>query len=207
MLARALAIVALVAAGSAAWAMDSNDVTNLAKARVGDDVIVAQIKATKARFVLTADDIIRLKKDGVSDAVLKAMIETVKPEPKKEPAANADSAGGAQRPAGQPDKYPIRISSKTAEDGQPAAQQPAPAPAPVQVVEPQPPAPQVIYYTAPAPPTVYYAPQPDATVYYDGPGYYGYPYAGYYGWPWLVGGVSFRFGGGWHGHGHWHGRR
>jgi hypothetical protein len=208
---------AFVLAGSTAWAMDSDDVTRMAKARVGDDVIVAQIHATKARFVLTADDIVRLKKDGVSDAVLKAMIETAKPEPKKESSEPARSGAGAQEapavkveptvsaqpPAAPETRAPSPVVTRAPEASQPVyVQPPPPAPAQpqpvvVQVVEPPPPPPQVIeqhYYTVPAQPQVYYVPSYS----YRAPVYYrSYPRAGcYYYGPGIYGRVGFRVGGG-----------
>lgn len=136
--------------GSAALAMDTDDVVRLAKAGVGEDVIIAQMQAAKARFVLTADDIVRMKKEGVSDAVLKAMIQSAKPAP--EPA----QAPEEPRPAPQPAPAPAA----------------APASNPVQVIE-QPSTTQIIerhYYVQPAPPPVQEviyvpAPRPPCPVY------------------------------------------
>jgi hypothetical protein len=56
--------------------MTVDDVIDLAKDSVGDDVIIAQMKATESYFQLTNNDIRDLKKNGVSDRVISAMIKT-----------------------------------------------------------------------------------------------------------------------------------
>jgi len=216
---RIVVVAALVASGSLAYALDTNDIVNLSKAKTGDEVIIAQIKVTKARFTLTADEIVRLKKEGVSDAVLKAMIETVKPAPKKEAAVEtrpaeapenqvtkAEASGNEQRAVEPRNELPVRIWPGPAGSDQRGYVQPTPPPAPAQVVAPEPPATapeviytepapqQVIYYTAPPPEEVYYVP-----AYPPYWGYYGYPRGGchYYG-PGIHGHVDFRGG-----RGHW----
>jgi hypothetical protein len=96
-----LAVAALLLAGSAAPALEADDVVRMAKAKVGDEVILAQMQAAKARFVLTADDIVRLKKEGVSDAVLKAMIESAKAEFRREAPAEPERAPATRPEAGE----------------------------------------------------------------------------------------------------------
>src|SRR5437899_3308072 len=56
--------------------MSIQDVIDLSKAKVGEDVILNQIKSTRSAFELTSKDILDLKKEGVSDRVISAMIST-----------------------------------------------------------------------------------------------------------------------------------
>ncbi len=56
--------------------MTVDNVIELARDSVGDDVILAQMKATQSYFQLTNNDIRDLKKNGVSDRVISAMIKT-----------------------------------------------------------------------------------------------------------------------------------
>ena len=51
-----------------------DDVKNMSKAGVRDDVIISQIQATGSTFTLSASDIIDLKNSGVSQRVINAMI-------------------------------------------------------------------------------------------------------------------------------------
>lgn len=56
--------------------MTVDDVIELARDSVGDDVILTQMKATESYFQLTNNEIRDLKKNGVSDRVISAMIKT-----------------------------------------------------------------------------------------------------------------------------------
>ena len=53
------------------------DVINLAKARVSDEVILAQIRARHASFDLTAEQLIQLKTGSVSERIIRVMMETL----------------------------------------------------------------------------------------------------------------------------------
>lgn len=57
-------------------AMQYEDVINMTKAGVGQDVIKRHIAVTRSRFELTTDQIIQLKEADVDDEVIEAMIET-----------------------------------------------------------------------------------------------------------------------------------
>jgi len=57
-------------------AVSVEDIINMTKAEVGEDVIMRHIEVTRSRFELSSDQIIQLKKAGVGDKVLEAMIDT-----------------------------------------------------------------------------------------------------------------------------------
>lgn len=55
--------------------LNTQDIINMSKAGLSDDVIINQIKATKSTFSLSSSDIIKLKQNGVSEKVINAMIK------------------------------------------------------------------------------------------------------------------------------------
>lgn len=67
--------LALLLLAAPAWALTLDEVVELTKAKVSDDVIIAKIKADGAKFAVSVADILRLKKEGVSDAVLRVVVE------------------------------------------------------------------------------------------------------------------------------------
>lgn len=56
--------------------LSTQDIVNMSKAGLSDDVIISQIKATKSTFSLSSQEIIDLKNQGVSQSVIDAMIQT-----------------------------------------------------------------------------------------------------------------------------------
>jgi hypothetical protein len=56
--------------------MTVQDVIDLSKAGVSDNLIIAQMKSTHSYFELNTDDIIALKQAGVDDTVITAMINS-----------------------------------------------------------------------------------------------------------------------------------
>jgi hypothetical protein len=52
------------------------DVVNMSKGGVSDQVIVTQMRSSGSVFQLSADDVVRLRQEGVSDPVVNAMMET-----------------------------------------------------------------------------------------------------------------------------------
>ncbi len=56
--------------------LDIQDVENMSKNGLSDDVIINQIKSTESVFHLTTDQIIELKNAGVSQKVIDYMIQT-----------------------------------------------------------------------------------------------------------------------------------
>ncbi len=56
--------------------LTTNDVKEMSKAGLNDNVIIGQIQSTKSVFYLSTDDIIDLKNSGVSQRVIDYMIET-----------------------------------------------------------------------------------------------------------------------------------
>lgn len=53
--------------------MTTQQIIDLSKQGVHEDVIIDKIRLSNSRFVLTADDIANLKQQGVSDKVISAM--------------------------------------------------------------------------------------------------------------------------------------
>lgn len=70
-----LALLVILAA-TPAVGLTVEDVVEMTRAGLGDEVIINQIQATHSRFDLTVDEIIALSDGGVSDAVLAHMIAT-----------------------------------------------------------------------------------------------------------------------------------
>ncbi len=60
-------------------AMTLQDVIDLSKAKVSDDVIIDQMRSTQSYFQLSTNDIIALKNEGVSEKVITAMIKSSPP--------------------------------------------------------------------------------------------------------------------------------
>ena len=56
--------------------LDVQDIKDMSKAGIKDDVIISQIHATNSKFHLTTADIVDLKNSGVSQRVINAMIKT-----------------------------------------------------------------------------------------------------------------------------------
>lgn len=52
------------------------DIIELSKSGVSDNVIINQIKATQSTFLLSNEEIIALKQSGVSDNVINFMVQT-----------------------------------------------------------------------------------------------------------------------------------
>lgn len=52
------------------------NIIELSKSGVSDDVIISQIRATQSTFILSNEEIIELKQAGVSDKVIDFMIQT-----------------------------------------------------------------------------------------------------------------------------------
>lgn len=57
-------------------AMSKQDVIDLTKEGIGDDIIINQLQTTASTFQLNTRDIIDLKKAGISAKVINAMIKT-----------------------------------------------------------------------------------------------------------------------------------
>ncbi|MGR3973821.1 MAG: glycine zipper domain-containing protein [Candidatus Rhabdochlamydia sp.] len=53
-----------------------NDIKEMTKARLSDEVIIAQIEATQTVFILSSADLLSLNQAGVSQKVIHAMIKT-----------------------------------------------------------------------------------------------------------------------------------
>ena len=71
-----LLTAALLTSLTAASALTANEVAELSKAGVGDNVIIAQLETDGTRAHLSADTILRLQGEGVSDEVILAMIRS-----------------------------------------------------------------------------------------------------------------------------------
>ena len=63
-------------------ALDIEDIIDMSKAGVGEDVIRHQIEVTRSWFLLDPDQIIHLKEEGIDDTIIEDMILTGEsPEP------------------------------------------------------------------------------------------------------------------------------
>lgn len=115
--------LALVLFAGPAWAISVQEVIDLARAQIGDEIIVAKIKADRSTFTLGAKDILELKNAGVSDKVILAMVEAERPP------LGTPSPAAASQPA--PTYYAPEPSGASDYGYQPASQ-----PATYQVVQP-----------------------------------------------------------------------
>jgi len=86
-----IALPAVLARGQDA-PLTKDQIIQMSKAGLGDDVIIAKIKAEPTPLKLSTDDLIQLKSAGVSDAVIRAILA---------PAA-ASAAPAASAPAATP---------------------------------------------------------------------------------------------------------
>ena len=57
-------------------AMTKNDIIDLSKAGVTDEIIIGKINSTYTVFYLSVEDILKLKNEGVSNKVIEYMRET-----------------------------------------------------------------------------------------------------------------------------------
>ncbi len=60
-------------------ALSKNDIIDMSRSKVGDDVIIKMIQSTHSYFQLRSRDIVELADSGVSDKVITAMIGTAEP--------------------------------------------------------------------------------------------------------------------------------
>lgn len=98
MRATAAAAFALVLLAGPAWAISVQEVIDLSRAQVGDDIIIAKIKSDRSTFTLGAKDILDLKNAGVSDRVILAMVEAERPPlgvPQPAPAYAPEPSGAS----------------------------------------------------------------------------------------------------------------
>jgi len=63
-----------------AGAMTNNDVMQMRKAGLSEEVILAKIKSSNGEFRTSAQDLIQLKEGGVSDAVITVILQKGKPQ-------------------------------------------------------------------------------------------------------------------------------
>lgn len=192
------AALVLLMAAQTGYALSIEEIIDLSKASVGDEVIVAQIEATGAIFALSAADLIRLKENGVSERVLMRMIQTRQAR-REEAAARlegslSERANERQRREDEqtvePQQrqtpqssapYSTSPDSGTASNPQIVYVQPQ-APTTVVVQRPTYVVTEPVQYVTPtyyAPPPVYYTAPPVyrcAPTYYYTPVYYSRPY-------------------------------
>ncbi len=67
--------------------MTKNDVIELSKARIGDDVILSMLNISQSSFVLRTKEVIELADSGVSDKVIDAMLKSGEPGQRTERAS------------------------------------------------------------------------------------------------------------------------
>jgi hypothetical protein len=73
--------------------LHDQDIIEMVRAKLSDDVIVAKIKSSSCKFDNSTEQLIKMKSEGVSDAVLKAMAECGTPT-----SATATPAGPPPNP-------------------------------------------------------------------------------------------------------------
>jgi hypothetical protein len=84
-----------------------DDVVNLAKAGVADDVIVIRIRKNAKAFDLNADEILELRRKGVSDTVIKFLLDPAQPYPPPfSPVAKPDPPAAVAPPPAPAKHYP-----------------------------------------------------------------------------------------------------
>lgn len=93
-----------------AGSLTVEDVVNLAKAGVADDVIVIRIRKNAKAFDLNADEILELKRTGVSDTVIKFLLDPSQPyspaPPPVSSPARSDPPGATTPPPAPAKHYP-----------------------------------------------------------------------------------------------------
>ncbi len=85
--------------------MNNQDVVQMVRAKISDDVVVAKIKQSKTKFDTSVQGLVTLKQAGVSDGVISVMMSagTNQPEAGGKPAAANSAASGAKvRASGRP---------------------------------------------------------------------------------------------------------
>ena len=131
----AAALVTLLSA-SPARAISVNEIIELSRAGVSEDVLVALVQTGRTVFTLDAAQILALKTAGVSDRVVVAMTETgrtaggMPAEP-----ATAVEQGASAEPGPPPDQQSLPAPRGVAGEAPPGEEQ---APAPAVVVVPAP---------------------------------------------------------------------
>lgn len=95
---------------TAGGSLSVDDVVNLAKAGVADDVIVIRIRKNAKAFDLNADEILELRRKGVSDTVIKFLLDPAQPyspaPPPVAPVAKPDPAAAVAPPPAPTKHYP-----------------------------------------------------------------------------------------------------
>ncbi len=78
--------------------MNNQDVVQMVRAKISDDVVVAKIKQSKTKFDTSVQGLVTLKQAGVSDGVISVMMSagTNQPEAGGKPAAANSAASGAK---------------------------------------------------------------------------------------------------------------
>jgi hypothetical protein len=87
-----LVVVPIIPSHGQNTPLTKEQVIQMSKAGVADDVIVARIKAEPSPVNLNTDDLIALKSAGVSDAVVRALVA---PAPKADPSAPSPTPAAA----------------------------------------------------------------------------------------------------------------
>jgi hypothetical protein len=93
----ALIVLPVVLACAQDAPLTKEQVIQMSKAGLSDDIIIAKIKSEPAPMKLSTDDLILLKTSGVSDAVIRALIAP--PEPAAAPAEPAAAPAPEANPA------------------------------------------------------------------------------------------------------------
>ena len=99
--AAAIAVLAVVLSPAMALAVTPDELVELRRAGLGDEVLVALIEATGVTSPVGAGEARRLKAEGLSDAVIAAAVRAsnaARPVPEPEPVPNVAVIGGEPGP-------------------------------------------------------------------------------------------------------------
>jgi hypothetical protein len=103
-------------AGHAQQKLGNQDIVNMVKAGLAEEVILTMINSQPAQFAVTPDDIIALKKDGVSDKIIAAMVRPSQPAAPSATVQPANTAASPPRPPSADKPNDVQILSAIRSD-------------------------------------------------------------------------------------------
>ncbi len=112
-------------------ALDLNDIVNMSRLKISDDVIISTIKQSKTRFDLSPAELEKLKREGVSEAVLRAMQGNGSSPPAVSPKPAATKAGEGASPSASGGSGTSPSGAGASPRRAPVETRPSPRPPPV----------------------------------------------------------------------------
>lgn len=118
-----LGLCILIFGSNTAWAggqkpsesgkLTVNDVVEMVKVKLADDLIIAQIQQNGTPFKLSATEMVQLKTAGASDNVIRAMIDPKGGRPSGEPPRAAASSAAVPSEADGEQALAVRVNSES----------------------------------------------------------------------------------------------